>query len=390
MTEPPSTQRATRDAWELTAALRHFGWERSGGVQGRFELWRDRAPSGTETLVPVDPSKGDFRALLRRARTVLVETAGREAERYFESLADASRARLDRTQFKKDSPLEHGLILWEQGDALFQVARGTLVAAAKARKSPRRYHGNASSFLAKQYLESAIMGQTEIGSFVVTAYLPANETFHVSKADADRADHGEPALLTLRGREITEQLASAVLGTRAALDEYRRSPDMAVFGESVDTGVSYELVTALSVLSRDSAESAVTISFTSEQSPSREVEVVFNPTDVPVLERAALFLAADRPPEHVVVHGYVTLLDRPRPGEPGVIRLQVTSGSDARVVRVRLESEDYRKALEAHQRNAELTVSGRLEREGHYYWLYDTGGIRVAGADDPPAPRLFD
>jgi hypothetical protein len=56
---------------------------------------------------------------------------------------------------------------------------------------------------------------------------------------------------------------------------------------------------------------------------------------------------------------------------PGVIRLDVLSGSLAKKLRVRLEGEHYNLALDAHKDGLGFAVTGRQEREGPYYWLYD-------------------
>ncbi|WP_449215631.1 hypothetical protein [Streptomyces alfalfae] len=67
----------------------------------------------------------------------------------------------------------------------------------------------------------------------------------------------------------------------------------------------------------------------------------------------------------------MTQLERPKPGEPGVVRLDVFSGSRAKKMRVRLKVEDYDLAVDAHRNNLALRIRGRQEVEGRYFWLYD-------------------
>lgn len=387
--ESTGSQPLARDVWEVTAALRKFGWEPSGGVAGLFETWRNGEGSrDAELLLPVDPTKGDYSDLLARARERLVMWDSHSVVRFFAELDRTSRAQLDKTSFEKESALPSGLISWQDGEDLFSAARATLVAAAKATKTPRRYHGNSSAYLAKHFLESAIMGQTEVGSFVVTALSPSGERFHYSKADSEKTEGYDEAMTTVTGREVIARLESALSAARDALDEFRKTPRVEVFDESVSRGVSYELVVALTTISSGSDDSAVKITFAGADAPDREVEFAFTAPDTSVLARAATHLAGDRPPEDVRISGRVTLLDRPKPGDAGVVRLTVTSGADVNVVRVRLGSDEYETALEAHQVGTELEVSGRLEREGQYFWLYNASQLAVAGDEHEDAEEI--
>lgn len=396
------------ETWEITAALRHFGWQLAGGIPGRYELWRPDptisrlggAASITdleadewqdaEALVPLDPSRRDFPVLMGRARKTLTEVMGVEASRFFDTLAQTVRAALDATRFKKSTSFDNGLIAWEQGESLYDAARQGLMAAAKASKTPRRYHGNASAYLAHQFLESAMMGQTEIGSYVVTAYSPANKRFHTTQAEADRATGYGEEFGGLTGRDVIRQLEVSLSAVREAMQEFRRTPKLEVFAEAVPEGVSYELVSSLGLLSEDSSESAVEISFFGATEPSRRVEFEFFATDVPVLDQAASYLAVTRAPERVTLRGVVTLLERPKAGEAGVVRLDVTSGGEARKVRVRLDADDYEAALNAHTNDREMEVTGNLQREGRYFWLYDAVDLRLPpeGGSSTSSPQL--
>lgn len=368
------------EALELAAALQKFGWEREGGNPGRYETWaRSTDEQASSVLVPLDVSKRDYRHLLERARSLLVSQIGSEAEHFLASLHQRSRAALDATRFGKDTSVELGMISWDQGQALFDAARSILVAAAKASRDKRRYYGNAGSYIARSFVESSLMGQTEVGSFVVTAFTPATERFFTRKSD-----EGQPGqmrdVVSLSGREILQTLETALKTTHSALQEYRRTPRIELFGDAVVDGVSYELVTALSQLTSDSNESSVAMEYAPaglHLLPNRVV-IPFQSSDTPILGRAANYLARDRPPEDVTLQGRVTLLTRPRPGEAGIVRLDVTAGSEASKVRVRLEAEDYSVALEAHREDTVLSVRGRLEREGQHYWLYDTTDLEVA------------
>ncbi|MFC6152044.1 hypothetical protein, partial [Mumia xiangluensis] len=51
----------------LTALLRHFDWSPTSHVLGAYEVWTERLrDSDDEVLLPLDPSRGDFAALLTK------------------------------------------------------------------------------------------------------------------------------------------------------------------------------------------------------------------------------------------------------------------------------------------------------------------------------------
>lgn len=59
----------------VTALLRHFAWARVASRDGLYEIWQpeDDATDELEIVVPLDPNRGDFAALLRRAKSNTVQ-----------------------------------------------------------------------------------------------------------------------------------------------------------------------------------------------------------------------------------------------------------------------------------------------------------------------------
>ena len=127
------------DLWQLTAALRKFAWQPVGGIPGLFETWSlQRGSHPVEILVPLDSQKGDFVNLLERARDEFVRTTGNDALHFLHTLKLAVRSALDTTKFMKSSPVEEGLISWDEGEQVYAAARASLASAAKAVRMPRR------------------------------------------------------------------------------------------------------------------------------------------------------------------------------------------------------------------------------------------------------------
>jgi hypothetical protein len=364
----------------LTALLNHFGWAQRSFNPGLYAIWSQALDSDDEILVPLDPLKGDFEALVTRATQTILTRYGQRAYQVNEMLRMRQQADLEPICWKKDTAESFGIIDWEAGATLFDSARTQLMSAARSTRQRQSYHGNSGSFIAKQFLENTLMGQTDYGSFVITAYVPRNKDLFLSKAERDRAAR-EPAAMLPRGRvsssEVIETFDRALRSLRGGLDQYQAKPQVEMFGDTVADGVSYELVRSIADMV-STGETEIGIGHTHIETPKdTEKAIVFAPVEVSVLRRVENLLARTAEPRKAVISGQVTLLSK-EDDEPEVrlIRINVESGAEARKVKVRLTEAQHELALDAYHNGISLSVEGRLEREGNTYWLYGAENVR--------------
>lgn len=386
------------DAGTLTAVLRHFDWSPESKAPGLYEVWTPDDDPDDQVLLPLDPARGDYTYLLERAQRAVLAHYGRAARELLDTIRLRTRAVLNSTQWSKETPLSAGVITWEDGESLYSAARTQLVASAKSSKEKRRYHGNASAFLAKQFIDSTLMGQTDVGSFVITAYSPVLQRFHATKHSEEVAWTKPRETETYSGDAILLTFERALTAVRTVLDEYRARPQLEAFLETVGEGVSFEFVRALATLTTG-GESAVQITrphSATDRDPTT-LEVAFSPVEGPVIAQAANLFALDPEPQEVTLTGEVTLLSRSIAGQDQLIRLNIEDGADIRKARIRLSAEQYEIAMEAHRLEASLRVSGRLEKEGKLFWLYNANDLSIIqnevseeNISRHAAPTLFD
>ena len=311
----------------------------------------------------------------------------------------SAEALLSTTEWSKETALPAGVISWEEGESLYGSARGQLVASAKSSKEKKRYHGNTSAYLARQFIDSTWMGQTDIGSFVITAYTPAQQRFHMSKHSEEVAWIKPREVEMITGAEILNTFERALKAVRSILDESEACPETRSFPRRRSKeGVSFEFTRALgNFVSGGESSVQITRRVPGPDEPS-VVEVAFRPTEAQIISRAANLFSQDPEPQDVTLMGEVTLLSREISGHDQLIRLNVESGADIRKARVRLSPEQYELAMDAHRREASLRVSGLLEKEGNLYWLDNPRDVTVVENEfsafrrRPPvsAPTLFD
>jgi hypothetical protein len=295
----------------------------------------------------------------------------------------------DTVRFKKDVESIAGSVPWLVGEDLIASARGILLAGAKARLSRRAYYGQTNGRFAKRFLLSVLMGQTEVGSYVVTAVTTPDEVF-LERASTDLP--GLPGVGSYTGREILSKMIQGLTATQEALAHYHANRSLSGFDE-IDKGVSRELTDSVRTLASESGESTVSVELSAREGLSNglptEPSVAlfqFESRDAPVLEKASARLAALTPSEEVTAYGWLSLVARPRRGEAGVVRMHVVAGSSARTLQVRLDESSFEVAAEAIAHEAPIRMSGRQEKDGNRYWLYDVSDVRVVAQERREAP----
>src|SRR6266536_128153 len=182
--------------------------------------------------------------------------------------------------------------------------------------------------------------------------------------------------------------------TQAAVDaarEYRRTNSFAAFADSVDFGVSAEMVDSLATLASGGAETEIR----AEWSPSvpepvnipNRVEVT--PELVPLFKMASARFRESSVVNEVTVVGAVWGLERLRYGEAGISKMNVFEGSEAQRLRIRLSREQYEHAIEAHRGGSLLRATGEQVKEGNSYWLYNVRQIETIPVQSPEAEALL-
>lgn len=369
---------------ELLAAAR---WQQVAGREGQYARFMPPGgealgPRRRSLLIPLNPQAPDYNELMREA----ILTLGRMPR---EGSTSALVNRLvatptDAFSFAKETVAPRGWIQWDAGEALIAAARGLLIASAKTTRETHQYYGNLFGRFANRFLDEVMMGQTEVGSYVVRAYVPVERGIPISTSkQAAEGVHfeGQDVINT---RQVSRTLISTLESTAEAIDHYKSRNSLSGFTDP-EARLSYESVSAIKAIAEEADYANITVSWDSTGNIHDYEQVfTFQASAVPILERAAVALVRPEPSRDAVATGVVHLLSRAEAGGPGVIGMTTASGVPARKLRVHLLAEDYARALEAHGAGNMIRVTGTLEREGNNSHLYSARVTSVIEGEHLP------
>ncbi|WP_394615251.1 hypothetical protein JNUCC0626_36425 [Lentzea sp. JNUCC 0626] len=376
---PPFADHPERvDPDRLLLLLEDLGWTIAGGRNGIYkrltpptdghDSWGQR----WSLLVPLDRSAPDFSDSMRA--TILELSSSSFRDLWAVDLAPRLSTELtDSFRFRKESNAPSGLIPWRQGEDLISTARSALIAGAKSHMEHLRRYSNRHGQFAGRYLDSVLMGQTAVGSYVVTAYAPANAQIALSGSAIHELTL--PEIDAVPARRVTQSVVTALEAVAESLDHYHETGSLSGFEAAVRRGVSYDLSTALAGISKDSDGGDIAIEFDPASPPeniSPKFVLEFGGADTDVFERVARQLAVDdESSQPLTVIGRVHLLTKKHAGGPGVFGLE-TLTSSSRKFRVRLaDTDQYHLAVRAHDEDLAVQVFGDWERDGMLSWLYN-------------------
>jgi hypothetical protein len=345
------------------------GWRLVGqGATKAVYVLDSALPPGQVTL-PLDPRLSNYRLAMAQLVQDLAESEGRTEldtiKRILWHDNDILRVQLG------SSDLSNGSIPLMCGPELIIDARMMLQASALSTDEMRPSHGIGRSDRVRSYLKSTRMGQTEVGSYVLTLLSPVRPDL--------TSEDGQLSL----GKEIdkpfercvTENLMIALRATKDAVKSSALQSESKItpFLAAVKEGVSANLLEALAdILSAIPVEEATfSVSWSSLRSVSENVPEAlrFEKAEAPILRSAAEAMKKAEPQLEQTIEGKVIGLESDGLESPHTVTLKTKDDGKDRKLRFDLSLEDYLVAIKAHSQNLAVSCRGEIIREGNRSYL---------------------
>jgi hypothetical protein len=389
MTEHPVTPRL--DPQRLALLLQEAGWRVAGHREGAYVRLAPPNEQGASVIVPLDRSAPEFDQTMSEALSDVQRFVSRNT--WTSNLSGLLNAEpTDGFRFRAQTNAPRGLIPWTHGERLIQHARLVLAAGAKAYIEPVGYFGNRFGQFANRYLDTVLMGQTSPGSYIVTAFAPSSALVPLTAGQATTDGHFHLSVDAAPARAIGVAAWTAVQATTEAIARYRETDSLSAFAEMVPRGVSYEMTVALSGLVEGSDGAEISVEWDPAiPAPADvpEASIELHPTDIDVLAKASnQLLEKVALAERASIIGWVHLLTRREADGPGVISVENLFQDKPKRVRVHLNDDEYRQAVQAHDEARVVIVEGAIEREGNVYWMYHGRLVSVLSSVDELRSQL--
>jgi hypothetical protein len=358
----------------LSAMLTRAGWRELLGKPGILQVL-ESPDAETDISIPLNPDFRDYPTRLNEALTGAELALGERARPFMLQLLAGP---MDELLFEQNAQTVYGSIEWRLGEQLHEIARQTCRAAAKSSEQHLPYFGVKGLGAANRFMDKVRMGQTEVGSYVVTALVPLHgQDVAEPRALFGREDLGEPGGGFFRG--VTANLMQAAEAAVYAAQEFESTDSVEPFADMVEYGLSADLLDALSKLSESGQEAEIRAVWSPLVGEPEHISTVVevHPDHLAAFAQAAIRFKEAPPPISVTIRGTVTNLERRFAGQSGTSTLDVISGISAKRVRVRLSASQYEAAIEAHRIGDVLEVTGEQSRVGNLYWLYNVRDTRL-------------
>lgn len=361
------------------AALRAFavaeGWQPLERYGSTSEVYlRQSNERATEIILPIIQEIGDYATVVARLLTIFARELKTDELAIFRDLTHADR---DVVRVRATDASEDGSISIDSGVDLIANAREMLASAACAATEARKTYHVGKMQQASNYMDRVKLGQTEIGSFVITLLAP------VPPALGDEDLYKQPMLLPELEEEpyerrVTRVFANALDATKAALAEANRGQGRSGFDLAVSLGVSANLCEAIAAICDRGAGAEISLSWAKTRpTPTPSKRAWFSRDDGEVLREVARMFRLKEPRPDTVLLGYIPNLQRAENQTSGTVKLLSMIDGHPHSVTVDLLKEDYERAVDAHGRQVGISITGDLVREGHRWKLVQPRDVKI-------------
>lgn len=347
-------------------------WSQVPSRRDYAAIYRSPGGGSVEVQIPLDTSLADYDDAMLLAVRRLAGFEGRPPEQL---IRDLLQPRCDTLRYAlADTTLGTGTVDLLTGTSLLNGATKSLRASACSVQHPRRFHPRMSLTDADSYVRSCRLGQTEIGSYVLTINAPLD--IHDQLEADDQIPFGRRATTLLL--DSTSYIARSIRqGEEARILEDRANAPL----------VSANLCEALVEMMPpdESADLRLCGSWSPLVPPPKSVavEILLDRSMFESIEQLAQRLRPARGSEPGQFVGKVIELsgNQNDMGDlEGDVVLHVQTDDQLLKVRVSLDPSEYRVAGTAHLEQRYVSVRGQLHHGRRSHVLRNPSGFTVLPA----------
>lgn len=363
---------------QLRAYLQSRQWFEDGSIRNIATIWHRQDYEDAEVVLPSADAK-DFRERMYDALSAIAA---------FEECTASDVVRNVKRRFLNvisvrviNADTNDGTIPISDGVLLISKAKDMLSAAAHAVYAKRKQFSGATPKEARSYLETLLLGQTEIGSYIVNVIAPNQTNAFFDHPVEDLEIVGAESLAQV----ITSSLVAGLQALEKASARYQALGELRAFDEAVMSGASSNLCDALLGFSGEKRSRTFELTVSMAASPMFETEPLrfkFERKHIEALEQASDYYKNDYVLPDRTLTGYITKLVRPKDETAGTITLDSFVQDADRKLRVELTGDDYHLAVIAHDKGQIVRVRGDVHIKSKSAELLNPKDFGIIQMDD--------
>ncbi len=362
------------------------GWQKVGVYGDSGDIYH--LEGSPEIVAPASSDLGDY--ALRVSE--IVEILGRVENRQALSIVrDLSIAMTDLIRVRAPEAEDDGSIMLGAAVQFIEESRNLLLAAACSTIRPKSSYPRPGRIgEAVKYMDDVRMGQTEMGSFVVTLLSPVQPS--LVPQGGYNIESGEQRQLEFEtqepfSRRVTQNLAEALKATKEAATLCARGGDISEFETRVSRGVNANFCSAIAGLVEAGGGVDLTLSWALTRQPAariRDISTVhFSDNESAYLLEAANWFRTRENLSDERIEGVVTRLAREPDAIQGTVTVQAIVEGALQSVKVDIDEDDYSEIAKAHNDRDVVAIEGDIERLGQRWTIKKPTSIQViSGSTD--------
>ncbi|MBY0201779.1 hypothetical protein J2T16_001685 [Paenibacillus intestini] len=328
----------------------------------------------SDPLTIVIPSNETFQDYIPRVQSVVETLAAFEGVSKEQVIRDITSMDIDKLEIRVVSTFaEDGSIPLSYASNLIDGLKNLIVSAAYSEENPKRSFKRPSQ-KALSYSDSFKLGQTAVGSYVVTVESGPLLDDHVEMVIDNHVARTEPF-----SRRVMRRIHKAMHQIESFNKENYKLSDL--INEGYNDGLNANICEAL--LSLYFKEKPVKLESRINYSWIVEVEgetlpdlIILDNDDYHSIKVIAEALRNEEP-ESLVIEGTISRLSISSGSQYGIINVSATYENKKHSVKIALEEEDYKLACDAHKNNKRVRVTGKMDSSGRTWEIIDLEGFDI-------------
>lgn len=357
---------------QLETYLQRNGWSLDGKIRNVATVWHQPDDLDAEVLLPTSRELKDFAERMRDVAESISRFERRPIEDIANEILDLFSSIVSIRVIGTDT--EGGAIPISDGVLLVTKAKDMLMSAAMAMFSKRKQFSGKPPKEAATYIDSLLLGQTQVGSYVVNVLVPQQDP-----PQQDSIEGSEPV------EGVALSLAHGLEALRAAGEKYDQTGDVAAFDKAVASGVSANLCDALMGFSGEGQQRDFEIRISGASGPWFDgVTKIYSfaSEDVQTLKVAANYYRDDYVLPNQRIIGFVRKLHRDNGSNVGKVAIEASVNDSTRSVNIELDAKEYHVAVTAHDKQKWIECLGDVHIKGRTTRLLNHSNFRVLEVGD--------